>query len=259
MVQILESNRKPTFGQKLGAGVGRGLEIGKELMGKYQQQQKEQLDRSQRNNQFKSLTGLEGEGFDPDTQRKIIELQMQGKNAEAKELLKQSGAKTLQEQQFNFDKQLQENAPPKAADLKFQREEEDSKRVRETGQKSFNGLVGLLKKGNVGYGSGAISMLPGTGKTQEDIGKFSTLTGGLESMLVDMVSRGTLSNTRFKYITETLLPKPGDRQEIIRGKLKGLAEILGLDASALGIKSSNQPKEMNNNENKPSLSSFMRE
>jgi hypothetical protein len=53
-----------------------------------------------------------------------------------------------------------------------------------------------------------------------------------------MVSRGTLSNARFKYITETLLPKPGDRDKEIEGKMIALADLLGLDSTELNQKKS---------------------
>lgn len=103
--------------------------------------------------------------------------------------------------------------------------------AREIGQKSFNNLAEILKKGNIGRGAKAKALFGG--KTAEDVGAFESASGGLEAMLVDMVSRGTLSNARFKYITETLLPKPNDTDARIRGKLKSLADLLQLDATVL--------------------------
>ena len=97
-------------------------------------------------------------------------------------------------------------------------------------QHVFDELSGLVNE--VGR-TGAITGNLGLGKTGKAYAKFTSLTGGLESALVEMVNRGTLSNVRFKYITETLLPKPHDTQEQIRGKLEGLAELLELDSSAL--------------------------
>ncbi|MCF1193333.1 hypothetical protein LRR18_17220, partial [Mangrovimonas sp. AS39] len=41
-------------------------------------------------------------------------------------------------------------------------------------------------------------------------------------------------NARFEYITQTLLPKPTDTQDEIKGKMKGLALVLDLDPSGIG-------------------------
>jgi hypothetical protein len=100
------------------------------------------------------------------------------------------------------------------------------------GQDSFDRMAELLKSKKLGVGSKLKGQVFG-GETAEAVGEFESLTGALESMLVDRVSRGTLSNTRFKYITETLLPKPTDRQATIKGKMKALARELNLDPSVL--------------------------
>lgn len=112
-------------------------------------------------------------------------------------------------------------------------------------QKAFDRLGSLVKKDNVGLGSGVQGTVFG-GETAKDVAEFKSLTGALESHLVEMVNRGTLSNTRFKYITETLLPQPTDRQAEIRGKLEGLALILDLDPWVLTgkPKRSNEPKSL---------------
>lgn len=103
---------------------------------------------------------------------------------------------------------------------------------KKLGQQSFDRMAELLNMGNLGFGSEVKGKVFG-GKTAEDVGEFNSLSGALESMLVDRVSRGTLSNARFKYITETLLPKPTDREATIRGKMKGLARELGLNSEVL--------------------------
>lgn len=103
---------------------------------------------------------------------------------------------------------------------------------RDISQKSFDRMSELLKGGKLGFGSKARSFVGG-GQTAEDVGEFESLSGALEAMLVDKVSRGTLSNARFKYITETLLPKPTDRQATIKGKMKALAKELNLNPDAL--------------------------
>lgn len=116
------------------------------------------------------------------------------------------------------------------------KEEENSKAVT---QKAFDDLAKLIPK--VGR-SGVLQSKFGYGS--QPYAEFSSLTGALESLLVEKVNKGALSNTRFKYITETLLPKPSDTQSEIKGKLKGLATILELDPSVLlGKDESNEKKD----------------
>ena len=108
----------------------------------------------------------------------------------------------------------------------------ESMQQQQVSQDSFNRMSELLNEGKLGLGSKLKSKILG-GKTAESVGEFESLGGALEALLVDKVSRGALSNSRFKYITETLLPKPNDREAVIRGKMKALARELDLDASVL--------------------------
>ncbi len=111
---------------------------------------------------------------------------------------------------------------------------EELEEGKQRAQEVFNEMADIVKTGNIGFGSGVKGSIPFIGANNaKDTGKFNSLTGGLEAILVDLVSRGTLSNARFKYITETLLPKPTDRDNEIIGKLEGLAVLLDLDSSAL--------------------------
>ena len=125
---------------------------------------------------------------------------------------------------------------------------EDAKKIT---QDAFNRIVDIIP--HVGRGSDFMGMFGG--KTAEKSGEFSSLTGALESHLVEMVNKGTLSNTRFKYITETLLPKPTDTQDTIKGKMKGLAAILDLDSGKLGGGSLKQGSV--GQQNRPPLSQFV--
>jgi hypothetical protein len=106
-------------------------------------------------------------------------------------------------------------------------------------QGAFNELTNLVSK--VGRGTDVLSYFGGDKAHAK--GKFLSLTGALESELVTMVNKGTLSNTRFKYITETLLPKPTDTQDEIRGKLEGISQILGIDPSSLNKQENTEKKE----------------
>jgi hypothetical protein len=125
--------------------------------------------------------------------------------------------------------------------------DQEEKKAKETTQKAFNELVNLVPK--VGR-SGIITSNLG-GDTAQAFAQFTTLTGALEANLVDMVSRGTLSNTRFNYIKNDLLPKPSDTQAEIKGKLTGMALMLDLDPAALGIEG-----EGKDSKGRPPLSSF---
>jgi hypothetical protein len=133
-------------------------------------------------------------------------------------------------------------------DIKKVHNSASENQIKETGQKAFDIAANTLKKGNLGIGSGIYSAFGG--ETARDTGEFQTALGGLEAMLVDMVSRGTLSNARFQYITQDLLPKPTDSQNTIKGKLTSLASILNLDPSAL--------TGMTGESKRPSLESFFR-
>jgi len=105
-------------------------------------------------------------------------------------------------------------------------EEAESKEVTQT---AFNELAELIPQ--VGR-SGILTSKLG-GDTAKAYAQFTSLTGALEALLVEKVNRGALSNSRFRYITETLLPKPSDTQAEIEGKLYGLSTILQLDPKAL--------------------------
>lgn len=212
MIQTLKNVKRPSTSEKFGqAFANAGQSLG-ESYSDYRQTQEDKSNREKSDRAIKERFGIDLSDIDPEQRKLILSQKLIGQNQQ----------------------ELQKNKPPSASDLKSQKENEESEKVRETAQKSFNGIAGLLKKNNVGRGSGVIGSLFG-GETAKDTGEFNSLSGGLEAMLVDMVSRGTLSNSRFRYITETLLPKPTDRQKEIEGKLKGLAEILGLDASELVV------------------------
>lgn len=119
-------------------------------------------------------------------------------------------------------------APALSSIYKNQQKEKQETESKQIAQDSLNRMSDLLKEGNLGLGSKAKGKVLG-GETAEQIGEFESLSGALEALLVDKVSRGTLSNARFRYITETLLPKPNDREATIRGKLKALSKELKLD------------------------------
>jgi hypothetical protein len=111
---------------------------------------------------------------------------------------------------------------------KLSGEEAEATRSKEISQKAFDRISELIPK--VGTQQSILTL---GGRTSESFGEFTSLLGALESRLVELVNKGTLSNTRFNYIKNELLPKANDSQETIRGKMKGLALELDLDPSAL--------------------------
>lgn len=130
--------------------------------------------------------------------------------------------------------------------------EKEEEKAQETTQRAFDNIAALIP--DVGR-SGILTSKLG-GDTAKAYSQFTSLTGALEALLVEKVNRGALSNTRFKYITETLLPKPSDSQADIRGKLEGLATILELDPSALTGKKAGTVQQSENK--RPPLTSFER-
>lgn len=213
MVTVLPSRppKQPSFGQQIVGGLLGGVPgaIDK-FQAMEQKQQAQQMQMEQENRQrdaFAELLGPEYRNLPMET------LQEFGKIA-----LKAQADKELQAQKLSGKAQ-------------------EKQQIQDTAQNAFNRMAELLHGGNLGFGSGVKSFFGG--KTAENTAEFDTLTGALEAMMVDMVSRGTLSNSRFKYITEFLLPKSTDIDSKIMGKLKAVARELNLDPAALqggGIK-----------------------
>lgn len=178
---------------------------------------------------------------DRDTVRNIVNSTPGLSDEEKQQLGEQldvATATAMFKEKIKFNKQAQKEAEEKVE--------------QETTQRAFDELVGLIPKvGRMG--------VPGSylgGDTAKSFAQFTSLTGALESFLVDKVSRGALSKSRFDYITKTLLPQPSDTQAEIEGKLQGLATMLNLDASALT--GEQKPQGQSTQGSRPSLSSFER-
>lgn len=163
-------------------------------------------------------------------------LQMAGKPRAPKDVLGMGDIAEPSARSSNLAESLRGSSSksPSRAEKAQQGKEAEKEHSQQIAQDSFNRMAEILKEGKLGRTSGLRSYLGG--KTAEHSGEFTSLTGALEALLVDQVSRGTLSNTRFEYITKTLLPKPTDSEAEIKGKMKGIAGLLGLDASSLESK-----------------------
>lgn len=205
----------PGFGSQLGQALGGGISQG---IGVSLNQFLEQKQLQQKNQSLMQALGLgspQGQGINP-------EIATAGKEMKSGGLPKLS-----QEQLLAASIQNPALAPALGAIYKNQQKEIKESEDIQRGQDSLDRMAQILNEGKIGFGSKTKGKIFG-GKTAEDVGEFESLTGALESLLVDKVSRGTLSNSRFRYITETLLPKPNDRDATIRGKIKALSKELGL-------------------------------
>lgn len=100
-------------------------------------------------------------------------------------------------------------------------------------QDTFSRMVELARSPNIGIRTTPQQFLGG--KAQEEQSEFTSLKAELVGALREMVNRGALTNQKFKYITEKLLPEHNDRQAKIRGKLKGIAQVLGVDPEEVGL------------------------
>jgi len=77
MVQILPSNRGPSVGERLSQGIGRGLEMGSQMIQEHQQQQMQE----QQKKYIEQLFGPEIANFPPELQKAVVveALKQQGK------------------------------------------------------------------------------------------------------------------------------------------------------------------------------------
>lgn len=202
----------PSFGGGLGQALGGGLSqgIGMALS--------QMLEQKQQDRKTKALFDALGLGSNQEVNQPSG-IQNQGKQNQGGSL-----PQLTQEKILAASIQNPALAPALGAIYKNQQKEAEKQQSIDTAQRSFDTMGEIFQRGNIGLGSGlAIS-----GKTAEDVGEFETLSGALESLLKDQVNKGTLSNARFDYIVNKLLPKPTDPRARIKGKLRGLAKELNL-------------------------------
>ena len=201
----LSNLEQPSFGERLGLGLGGAGQAAGQGIVDYYQRQKQEAQADKAADFISQLTGLD------------------------KEMVKKMSPEDRKEafkyaQNYGIEKLKQEGkvSQPTKEEVKAQEKQASAMRAQET----IGNLRDLIEEGNVGAQAYAQSYLPWASAAKEGVAEFDSMVGGLESSLVEMVNRGTLSNTRFKYITETLLPKSSDTVATIQGKLKGLEEIL---------------------------------
>ena len=81
------------------------------------------------------------------------------------------------------------------------------------------------------HSQGTWARLPGT-KTAGRAAEIDGLARKLEDRLTKMVGKGALSEARFNYATE-ILPSPWDTEEVFKGKIRAIREILELPEDQL--------------------------
>ncbi len=215
-IQILPG--APGFGSQLGQAMGSGLSQG---ISAGLSQMLEQKTQQRKTHQLLSALGIGTPSSRPgQTPSESIE--------QASISSKQGFPKLSQEQILAASVMNPQLAPALSSIYKNQQKEIQEEESKDIAQSSLDRMSDLLKEGRLGLGSKVKGKLLG-GETAESVGEFESLSGALEALLVDKVSRGTLSNARFRYITETLLPKPNDREAAIKGKLKALSKELKLN------------------------------
>jgi hypothetical protein len=101
---------------------------------------------------------------------------------------------------------------------------------KEAQQQSLNSLIGLSKKV-----SGTPLGLPISPNLRfgGEAGEFESQKGQLVSAMRDLINKGILSNQKFQYIVNELLPSHRDKQSVKLHKLKAIGEQLGLDISSI--------------------------
>lgn len=216
-IQILPA--APGFGSQLGQALGSGLNQGIGMALNNMLQQKAEQKKAQ---QLLSALGISGPvgSQDQSIESSVIDNSISRKGSGVPKL--------TQEQILAASITNPALAPALSSIYKNQMKESEKQQSEEIAQDSLNRMAEILHQGNIGFGSKVKGKLFG-GDTAEQVGEFESLSGALESLLKDRVSKGMLSNARFQYITETLLPKPNDRQATIRGKLKALSRELKLE------------------------------
>ncbi len=251
MVQVLQpQNRRPSFGERLTQGVGRGLDIGSKLMEQHQQEQKLAQDEQLKSQQFQQeneavnkLIGKDISGIrDPHIRQKFVDMALQGQN---------------QEQKFGFDTQLEDQKSRiKSEDqaTKLSGEKQDKVTTLKSALESVNQMKQLRKKGNLGLGTKLWSNFGG--ETAKDKGAYETLGNSLIQFATNIPIRNKAEFE--KLVGHISDPEITDKEaEGILDKLdKIITDSLSQYDEVGGSNEPSQPKQ--NNKERPPLSSFQR-
>ena len=201
---FIQTPAQSTFGETLGQALGTGLQQG---MSERLNQMLEMKQQQAKTDQLMKALGLSQGAREAGPGAALESLRAEAPTAQAERpILKLTPERVLAASLMNpqIGSTLSKLYESQQSQEIQKKEEAESKNIA---QNALNRASEILKKGNLGLFSPTLAKTFG-GERAEDIGEFQSIMGALEAELVDRVSRGTLSDARFRYITETLLPKP---------------------------------------------------
>lgn len=119
----------------------------------------------------------------------------------------------------------------------------------QTASSSIDTLENLINKPGIGL----LSQLNPSAEARRNRGLFQSTTSGIIPIFKSLFPRG-MTQTEFKYITDTYIPQSHDTEATIRGKIEGLKNILNKkmknpDLSfkeVTGIKEKKEPETLEN-------------
>lgn len=125
---------------------------------------------------------------------------------------------------------LNRETAPLATILQKQKKEAKSEyETRIASQDAFDDMVNLTSK----IGFSLISDPNYSVSKKRERSQFEASKGALIGQLKDRVNKGVLSNQKFNFIKDELLPSHKDSREVKIGKLKAVGKELGVDTSQL--------------------------
>lgn len=125
---------------------------------------------------------------------------------------------------------LNRETAPFANILQQQKKEAKSEyETRIASQDAFDDMVNLTSK----IGFSLISDPNYSVSKKRERSQFEASKGALIGQLKDRVNKGVLSNQKFNFIKDELLPSHKDSREVKIGKLKAVGKELGVDTSQL--------------------------
>lgn len=177
----------PTASQRIGGGFGQGLSEGLQML----VQQKLKGIQQQKQNEALAALGLPA-NLPPELQKEYIKEKIKSQESEQK----------------------------------LEREKLEKSEIASKEKEDLTDIVNNLSKLAPKVGPGKI-LNRLTSEGREARGEFDTLALGLENIAKEMVGKGTMSQARFKYLTERL-PSSSNTESKNRGILKAWKKILHL-------------------------------
>jgi len=241
MIEIIQEHRrppKPSFGQKLSAGVGRGLDIGSQMMQQHQQQQADQ----QKKQAIAQLLGQGSENLPPELQKLMYESMQKGEFAESDAARKFQYESELQRQKFEHDNKT------KADELAGKNQEKIA--PLQNALESINQMRNIRKKGNLGFGSSVKGIFGGA--TAKDRGEYETLGNSLIQFASNIPIR---NKVEFEKLAGRI-SDPSITDKEAEGILNSMEKIITAGLSAVQSGYQNSPPSHLSNQDRPPISSF---